>query len=367
MLEPSHLHRLIRQELGRVHCCGNATRILSKRVHGPNPNRKLDVMLRGCLAAWLLCSLTSCSFRQLDEPSRSDSGAGGGSAASSGGGAGGATSGGGGGDVGGSSGSSCTGCGAASCACLAGEDSEWTSAIYATGDVPCPEGYQLLFKGGDNAIDTGCGPCTCDPPTGAHCFAQGFYDTACTQTGNGSSFQVQQCNFVSSSSAIKGATVTSPGCGSAHVAPATPKFQTDYTVCGTAQPPPVCASGGRCVAPAQAPFEPKSCVAWSGQGPHGCPAGYKEMHFFYVDVDDQRTCSGCTCEQTGCKGGAFHWCTGSSCNSCSSPMPGEACYAGQAVGVLVDSLPSEPDCQPSGTAVVSGTVKETTYRTVCCT
>ena len=326
--------------------------------------------LLGLVAA---VALAACSFRTVSDPE--PAGGGGASSGASGGNAGLGTSGwvgGGTGNVqGGAAGSggtvtSCSGCGVQNCGCAPVAPAGWLPGTLVIGaNASCPEGYALDFVGGKAPVDTGCGPCQCDPPSSAFCFAHLFLDQKCTSQNNGFSFIVGKCTGFPNTPP-KSFSVRGSGCGKAKSTPLAPKFGTEVTVCRASVVADTCAGSDKCVPVSKYPFETAPCIVAAQAGSQSCPSGYPRRHVYYEGIDDKRSCSGCTCEQSGCTGGAIRWCGGSNCSSCSSAIPVESCFANPVTSYIVDKAPSPPSCQVAGNATTSGSLGEKTPRTICC-
>ncbi|MCA9685192.1 MAG: hypothetical protein KC457_23625, partial [Myxococcales bacterium] len=78
------------------------------------------------------------------------------------------------------------------------------------------------------------------------------------------------------------------GQGSVELTP--PTYVDELRLCGAAAIDGVCEDGGSCMPPSQGPL----CIYGTGQ--LECPAGWPVEHAIVVGVDDQRSCTECTCE-----------------------------------------------------------------------
>jgi len=185
---------------------------------------------------------------------------------------------------------------------------------------PCPEtAPTLLFEGRPEPDPVPCESCSCDPPVGAclppttwtvgasACYGGGVntnfdappnWDGSCTT--NVSIQQGQTCgaelcvqSLVVDPPMIVEQPCTPHGNGDPMPEPAKLTAGDPFGPFGracTGDPWPPCGQESVCVS---APPSFLTCVARSGDEP--CPAGWPVKHLLYNEVDDQRTCTECTC------------------------------------------------------------------------
>lgn len=261
-------------------------------------------------------------------------------------------------------------------------------------DCPADRAGSVVFDGFMGLPDPPeCPPCTCDPPTGECEIPEiltaneaPFCGVGVTEDLLPAVWAGGQCiEFTppidAMSVTIGPLTMTETGCKPSGPPPprdgAAPGKTTVRACRGVAYPP--CLDPGLLCVPSSEPPPPGFSQCIFQRGEHACPETYPEQHIAFDGVDDQRSCSDCSCEEP--KGSA---CTATvsvfndtKCELVIATAPmsaalGEQCMALE-VGVVttLDGLRlTQPvyeagACEPSGGKLV-GTAKAIETATICC-
>lgn len=231
-----------------------------------------------------------------------------------------------------------------------------------------------------------CSACSCGTPTGVECSPPEmrlYYANDCNEER--SAHQLlghDQCTVLvdpqGRDSFNSDPVTATPGTGSCTPSGGTPTlppwgWNTQLLVCGGGTTTGACDNGRMCMPTAATPFDPGLCIARAGD--HSCPPGaYTSKSLYFLDGDDTRGCSACSC---GTPGGAtcsalveVHYNPSCSNLAGTSTNPGAECIPIDAnnpplSAKLLVTGTSGGECFPGG-GQATGDVAPSMPVTVCC-